>query len=108
MTTATAKKPKITAQLLQDYKDAQAQRLEYDRLAKPFADKEKQLAKDIQAALEAAEVTTKKAGAWRANLIEKPGLVSWKDLCVTRLEAGELEKIQAELPPRFSIDVQPA
>ena len=108
MVTATAKPAKVTALMLDEYVDAKTRRLEIERTAKPFADKEKELAKQIVAGLEAAGVTTLKRGELRATLIEKPGLVSWKDECVKRLAVGELEEIQAALPTRTSLDVQPA
>jgi hypothetical protein len=108
MVTKTAKPPKVTAALLQEYMDCTEKENEIKAAAKPFADKAKELAKQIVAGLEAAEVTTLKRGSFRATLVTKPGLVSWKDECVKRLAAGELEAIQEALPSRTSLDVQPA
>jgi len=108
MVSATPKPPKVTAALLAEYMEAKEQRLAIEQTAKPFADKERDLAKQIFAGLEAAGVNTLKRGEFRATLIEKPGLVSWKDECVKRLKVGELEVMQAAVPVRKSLEVQPA
>lgn len=107
MVTAAPKPPKITAQLLKEYLEVKQIRQEVDRQAKPFADKEKDLASKILAALQAAGVNSKKAGALRANLIVKPGNVAWKDELVQRLSAEDLQQLEQKYADntRTSIEV---
>lgn len=107
MASTAATPAKISAQLLQDYLEAQRQRKEIERQAKPFADKERELGKQILTALLDSGLKTKKAGPYRVNLIEKPGTVGWKEVLVSRLSTAELQEIEQQYAAnvRQSIEV---
>jgi len=78
--------------------ELQTKRQELEREARRLGSEERRLLCETADALDEAGKTQAKRGDYRAEFIEKPGRIGWKDECLKRLKAGELEKLESAVP----------
>lgn len=100
----------MTAEILREYVETRAARLEAEKPAKPLKDKEDKLAAEIRAALADANQTTAKRGEFRATLEEIAGRVSWKDAFAELRDAATAAGLEVDEPvadPAFRLSVVP-
>jgi peptidoglycan hydrolase CwlO-like protein len=108
MAKAPAKPAKLNESLINEYM-GEVEKLEAAQAAvKPLADKVKSLKEQIDTAFLALGKEKKKLGQWILSLFTKRGSVSWKTELTKRVTSEELAAIEASVPDKFVVEVQPA
>lgn len=108
MAKAPAKPAKLTESLVAEYM-GEVEKLEAAKAAvKPLADKVKSLKDQIDTAFLALGKDKKKIGAWIVSLFTKRGSVPWKAELTKRVTSEELAAIEASVPDKFEVEIQPA
>jgi hypothetical protein len=103
-----AKSPKLSEALIDEYFAELAKLDDAKKALKPLTDKTKQLLTDIETAFLALGKDKRKVGRWLLSQLKKKGSVPWKDELVKRLTSDELKAIEAAVPEKTTVDIQPA
>jgi hypothetical protein len=103
-----AKPAKLSEALIDEYFAESAKLDAAKKELKPLADKTKQLLESIETAFLACGKDKRKVGRWLLTQLKKKGSVPWKDELVKRLTSTELKAIEAAVPEKITVDIQPA
>lgn len=108
MSKPSAKPAKLTESLVTEYM-GEVEKLETAKAAvKPLADKVRSLKDQIDTAFLALGKDRKKIGAWILSLFTKRGSVPWKAELTKRVTSEELAAIEASVPDKLEVEIQPA
>jgi hypothetical protein len=99
---------KSLTSLFEEYRDTAAEVAARSATVKPYADRLKQLATEIQDALVTKGKRSHKAAGLVATLKDKPNSVSWMNEFLRRHGPAEVEQLKADAGTKTVLDITEA